>query len=253
MRERLIEGKGNFGSVEGDAPAAMRYTEARLTHLGAILMEDIDKDTVNFVPSYDEKNMEPVVLPAAFPNLLVNGGTGIAVGMATNLAPHNLAEVIDAICAQIDKPDITIAAADDEAHQGPRFPHRLHDHRHRGHQELFRDRPRQREGPRQAPHRDAEGRQGTDHRHGNPLQREPRRAGLAHRGAGQRRRRLTEITDVRDESDESTRVVIELKRDAISQGRHQQALQDDGDGNVLRRQPARHRRAAGRRRSISRS
>src|SRR5271165_6200737 len=107
MRERLIEGKGNFGSVEGDAPAAMRYTEARLTHLGAILMEDIDKDTVDFTPSYDEKNMEPVVLPAAFPNLLVNGGTGIAVGMATNLAPHNLNEVIEGICAQVDNPDIT--------------------------------------------------------------------------------------------------------------------------------------------------
>ena len=108
MRERLIEGKGNFGSVEGDAPAAMRYTEARLTHLGAILMEDIGKDTVDFQTTYDEKNMEPVVLPSAFPNLLVNGGTGIAVGMATNLAPHNLTEVIDGICAQIDKPDITI-------------------------------------------------------------------------------------------------------------------------------------------------
>ena len=109
MRERLIEGKGNFGSVEGDPPAAMRYTEARLTHLGAILMEDINKDTVDYVASYDEKNMEPVVLPAAFPNLLVNGGTGIAVGMATNLVPHNLSEVIDGICAQIDRPDITIA------------------------------------------------------------------------------------------------------------------------------------------------
>ena len=121
MRERLIEGKGNFGSVEGDPPAAMRYTEARLTHLGAILMDDIGKDTVDYVPSYDEKNMEPVVLPAAFPNLLVNGGTGIAVGMATNLAPHNLTEVIDGICAQIDKPEITIAQLTKHI-KGPDFP-----------------------------------------------------------------------------------------------------------------------------------
>src|SRR6266446_8211131 len=93
MRERLVDGQGNFGSVEGDPPAAMRYTEARMTHLGAALMVDMEKDTVDFVPTYDESRTEPTVLPAAFPNLLVNGGTGIAVGMATNMPPHNLAEV----------------------------------------------------------------------------------------------------------------------------------------------------------------
>ena len=108
MREKLVDGKGNFGSVENDPPAAMRYTEARLTHLGAALMQDMDKDTVDFVPNYDERLTEPRVFPAAFPNLLVNGGTGIAVGMATNMAPHNLGEVVDGICAQIDKPEITI-------------------------------------------------------------------------------------------------------------------------------------------------
>ncbi|MGH7976470.1 MAG: DNA gyrase subunit A, partial [Limisphaerales bacterium] len=102
MRERLVDGKGNFGSIEDDPPAAMRYTEARLTHLGAALMEDMEKDTVDFVPNYDERMTEPTVFPAAFPNLIVNGGTGIAVGMATNMAPHNLGEVIDGICAQID-------------------------------------------------------------------------------------------------------------------------------------------------------
>src|SRR2546423_11712013 len=95
MRERLVDGQGNFGSVEGDPPAAMRYTEARMTHLGAALMVDMDKDTVDFVPNYDETRTEPTVFPAAFPNLLVNGGTGIAVGMATNMPPHNLVEVID--------------------------------------------------------------------------------------------------------------------------------------------------------------
>ena len=83
MREMLIEGQGNFGSVEGDPPASMRYTEARLRHLGAALMVDMEKDTVDFVPNYDESRTEPTVFPAAFPNLLVNGGTGIAVGMAT--------------------------------------------------------------------------------------------------------------------------------------------------------------------------
>src|SRR5256714_706921 len=107
MRERLVDGQGNFGSVEGDPPASMRYTEARLAPLGAVLMEDMDNHTVDFVPTYDESRMEPTVLPSAFPNLLVNGGTGIAVGMATNMPPHNLGEVIDGICAQIDSPNIT--------------------------------------------------------------------------------------------------------------------------------------------------
>src|SRR5712664_1070144 len=108
MRERLVDGQGNFGSVEGDAPASMRYTEARMTHLGALLMEDMEKDTVDFVPNYDETRTEPTVFPSAFPNLIVNGGTGIAVGMATNMAPHNLGEVIDGITAQIDNPNITV-------------------------------------------------------------------------------------------------------------------------------------------------
>ncbi|MGA7273627.1 MAG: DNA gyrase subunit A, partial [Candidatus Udaeobacter sp.] len=108
MRERLVDGQGNFGSIEGDPPAAMRYTEARMTHLGAALMTDMEKDTVDFVPHYDETRTEPTVFPAAFPNLLVNGGTGIAVGMATNIPPHNLAEIIDGICAQIDNSDITL-------------------------------------------------------------------------------------------------------------------------------------------------
>jgi len=121
MRERLVDGKGNFGSVEDDPPAAMRYTEARLTHLGAALMQDMDKDTVDFVPNYDERMTEPTVFPSAFPNLLVNGGTGIAVGMATNMAPHNLGEIIDGICAQIDHPAITIPELMKHV-KGPDFP-----------------------------------------------------------------------------------------------------------------------------------
>src|ERR1700739_3435956 len=107
MREKLVDGKGNFGSVENDPPAAMRYTEARMTHLGAALMVDMDKDTVDFVPNYEETRTETTFLHAAFPNLLVNGGTGIAVGMATNMPPHNLGEVINGIIAQIDNPNIT--------------------------------------------------------------------------------------------------------------------------------------------------
>src|SRR5438093_1085510 len=121
MREPLVDGQGNFGSVEGDPPAAMRYTEARMTHLGAALMTDMEKDTVDFVPNYDETRTEPTVFPAAFPNLLVNGGTGIAVGMATNIPPHNLAEVIDGICAQIDDPDITLDELTKHV-KGPDFP-----------------------------------------------------------------------------------------------------------------------------------
>ncbi|MBI5799620.1 MAG: DNA gyrase subunit A [Verrucomicrobia bacterium] len=121
MREKLVDGKGNFGSVEADPPAAMRYTEARLTHLGAALMQDMDRDTVDFVPNYDERMTEPTVFPAAFPNLLVNGGTGIAVGMATNMPPHNLGEIVDGICAQIDDPAITIAGLM-KFIKGPDFP-----------------------------------------------------------------------------------------------------------------------------------
>jgi len=121
MRDRLIDSQGNFGSVEGDPPAAMRYTEARLTHLGAMLMDDMEKDTVDFVPNYDETRTEPRVFPAAFPNLLVNGGTGIAVGMATNMPPHNLGEVIEGVCAQIDNPGITIPELM-KFIKGPDFP-----------------------------------------------------------------------------------------------------------------------------------
>jgi DNA gyrase subunit A len=215
MRERLIEGKGNFGSVEGDAPAAMRYTEARLTHLGAILMDDIDKDTVNFQTTYDEKNMEPVVLPAAFPNLLVNGGTGIAVGMATNLAPHNLTEVIDGICAQIDKPDITIAELTKKYIKGPDFPtgctligmEGIKSYMETGRGSVKVRAKLHTESPKG----------GKDQIIVTEIPFNVNRAELVSRIAALvNEKELTEVTDVRDESDESTRVVIELKRDAIA-------------------------------------
>ncbi len=108
MREMLVDGQGNFGSVDGDPPAAMRYTESRLTKIALHLLDDIDRDTVNFQDNYDGSSREPVVLPAKFPNLLVNGAGGIAVGMATNIPPHNLGEVIDACVALIDNPALTI-------------------------------------------------------------------------------------------------------------------------------------------------
>ncbi len=215
MRERLIDGQGNFGSVEGDPPAAMRYTEARLTHLGALLMEDMDKDTVNFVPNYDERSTEPTVLPAAWPNLLVNGGTGIAVGMATNIPPHNLSEVIDGVCAQIDNPDITVDELAVHV-KGPDFPTgcmicgiggiRLYFETGRGSVKV-------------------RGRAGVEELKGGREQiiiteipYNVNRATLVERVAqlvNDKTPGLTEISAIRDESDENTRVVIELKRDAL--------------------------------------
>ncbi|MFI5104132.1 MAG: DNA gyrase subunit A, partial [Terriglobales bacterium] len=104
LRYPLVDGQGNFGSVDGDPPAAMRYTEARLTRLAGALMEDIDKETVDFVPNYDDTTVEPSVLPTRIPNLLVNGSNGIAVGMATNIPPHNLTEIVNAAILLINEP-----------------------------------------------------------------------------------------------------------------------------------------------------
>ncbi|MES2859156.1 MAG: DNA gyrase subunit A [Pseudomonadota bacterium] len=121
LRYLLVDGQGNFGSVDGDSAAAMRYTEARMSRLTHELMADIDKDTVDFQPNYDEKEQEPTVMPTRFPNLLVNGSAGIAVGMATNIPPHNLSEVIDALIAMIDNPDIDIDGLMEHI-PGPDFP-----------------------------------------------------------------------------------------------------------------------------------
>jgi DNA gyrase subunit A len=108
LRYPLVDGQGNFGSVDGDSPAAMRYTEARLKRISEDLLGDIQKNTVDFVPNYDDSTTEPSVLPARLPNLLLNGASGIAVGMATNMAPHNLTEVANGIVAYIDNNEITI-------------------------------------------------------------------------------------------------------------------------------------------------
>src|ERR1700759_3462941 len=212
MRDTLIEGQGNFGSMDGDPPASMRYTEARLTHLGAILMEDMEKDTVNFVPNYDETTTEPVVFPAAFPNLLVNGGTGIAVGMATNMPPHNLGEIIDGICAQVAYPEIALEELMKHV-KGPDFPTgcailglsgiKQYLETGRGSMKV-------------------RGKAGVEELKGGREQiviteipYNVNRATLVERIAALVNDKvLTDITAIRDESDENTRVVIELKRDA---------------------------------------
>ncbi len=121
LRDPLVDGQGNFGSIDGDSPAAMRYTESRMAKLAHYILDDIDKDTVNFKANYDGNEMEPVVLPAKFPNLLVNGAGGIAVGMATNIPTHNLGEVLDACCAYLDNHDLTPEQLLEIVH-GPDFP-----------------------------------------------------------------------------------------------------------------------------------
>ena len=121
MRYMLVDGHGNFGSVDGDPPAAYRYTEARMSKISMDMLTDIDKNTVDFIPNYDDRLKEPVVLPSRFPNLLVNGSSGIAVGMATNIPPHNLGETIDAVCMLIDNPNAEVAELM-ECIPGPDFP-----------------------------------------------------------------------------------------------------------------------------------
>jgi len=212
MRETLVDGQGNFGSVEGDPPAAMRYTEARMTHLGAALMTDMEKDTVDFVPNYDETRTEPTVFPSAFPNLLVNGGTGIAVGMATNIPPHNLSEVIDGIWAQIDNPDITLDELMKHV-KGPDFPTGCAICGASGIKQYL-------ETGRGS--MKVRGKAGVEELKGGKEQivvteipYNVNRATLVERVAELVNGKvLTDITAVRDESDENTRVVIELKRDA---------------------------------------
>ncbi|MCG8599830.1 MAG: DNA gyrase subunit A [Verrucomicrobiales bacterium] len=215
MRDILVDGQGNFGSVEGDPPAAMRYTEARLTHLGHVLMADMEKGTVDFVNNYDETQQEPVVFPAAFPNLLVNGGTGIAVGMATNIPPHNLGEVVDGICATIDDPDISIEQLLGHI-KGPDFPtgctilgnRGIYDYATTGRGSI-------KVRGRATIEEDAKGREQIII---TEIPFAVNRAKLVERIAELANQKiLPEISAVRDESDENTRVVVDLKRDSRSQ------------------------------------
>jgi DNA gyrase subunit A len=215
MREMLIDGQGNFGSVEGDSAASMRYTEARLHPLGLAMMDDLDKDTVDMVPNYDGSQTEPSVLPSAFPNFLVNGSTGIAVGMATNLASHNLGEVVEAICAQIDNPEITLPELMQHM-QGPDFPVACEIRGIRGIEEYFRTgRGSMRMRGKMEIEENAAGRSHIIIR-GVPYG--VNRAVLQERIAELVNEKiLTGISGMRDLSAEDTCIEIELKRDARPQ------------------------------------
>ncbi|MGD8358998.1 MAG: DNA gyrase subunit A, partial [Lysobacterales bacterium] len=215
MRYMLVDGQGNFGSVDGDAPAAMRYTEVRMSRLAHELLSDLDKETVDFIPNYDETEKEPQVLPTRVPNLLVNGSAGIAVGMATNIPPHNLVEVIDATVALIDDPDLSI---DDLMHflPGPDFPtagiingaQGIHDAYHTGRGRIYVRARAEIETD------ESSGRQAIIV---NELPYQVNKARLLEKIAELvKEKKIEGITELRDESDkDGMRVVIELRRGEV--------------------------------------
>ena len=217
LRYPLIQGQGNFGSVDGDPPAAMRYTEVRIARLGGELLADIEKETVDFIPNYDGSLQEPVILPARFPNLLVNGSSGIAVGMATNIPPHNLNEVIDATIAAIHNPEISV----EEIIQmlpGPDFPTAGFILGRGGIREAYESG----RGTLQLRARALIERQKRTERESIVVTEIPyqvNKAKLLEKIAELvQEKRIEGISDLRDESDrEGMRIVIELKRDAIAQ------------------------------------
>jgi DNA gyrase subunit A len=237
MRLPLIDGQGNFGSMDGDPPAAYRYTEARLARVADTLLDDLDKDTVEFQPNYDDTEQEPKVLPAGFPNLLVNGGSGIAVGMATNIPPHNLGEVIDACCAYLDNPAITI----DELMQyvpAPDFPTGGIIMGRAGTHAAYRT-GRGAVVMRGKTHVE-EIRKDRDAIVFTELPYQVNKAKLVERIAETVREKLIDgISDLRDESDrDGLRVVVELKRDAepdivLNQLHRHTALQTSFGVNML--------------------
>ena len=209
----LLDGQGNFGSMDGDQPAAMRYTEVRMAKPAAYLLADIDKETVDFQPNYDGKDLEPTVLPARFPNMLVNGAGGIAVGMATNIPPHNLGEVIDATLALIENPDLTVAELM-EYIPAPDFPTGGDHPRPRRRAQGLPRGPRLGDPARQDPHRGGARRPLAIIASEIPYQ--VNKATLVERIAELARdRKIEGIAHVQDESDRfGVRVVIELRRDA---------------------------------------
>jgi DNA gyrase subunit A len=212
MRYPLVDGQGNFGSVDGDPPAAMRYTEVRLARVAQEMLRDIDKETVDFVPNYDESTREPLVLPTVLPNLLVNGSSGIAVGMATNIPPHNLGEVVDAVVAQLERPDITI----DELMQhvpGPDFPTAGYIHGRQGILDAYRTGRGLLQIRAKASVEKARG--GRENIVVTELPYQVNKAKLVERIAELvRERKIEGLSDLRDESDrEGMRIVLELKKD----------------------------------------
>src|SRR3954466_12069058 len=217
MREMLVDGQGNFGSVDDDPAAAMRYTEARLSRIAVEMLRDLDMDTVDFAPNYDGSPTEPLVLPARFPNLLVNGSSGIAVGMATNIPPHNLREAIDAVIAYIEDSDIEVPALMQHL-KGPDFPTGGIILGYSGIKEAYetgRGRVRVRAKARVEPLR--QGKEAIVVTEMPFMVKKGGDGGLIQKIADLvRDKRISEISDLRDESDRrGMRLVIELKRDAI--------------------------------------
>ncbi len=243
MRYPLVDGQGNFGSLDGDNPAAMRYTEVRLMKLAEeMLREDIDKETVDWVPNYDGSEIEPMVLPARVPNLLVNGATGIAVGMATNIPPHNLREVVDALLMLIENPDVLVKDLMTVI-PGPDFPTAGFIHGLEGIRSAYTTG----RGIIQLRARAViETNERTDRQAIiiNEIPYQVNKARLIERIAELiREKKIEGISDLRDESDrEGIRIVIEVKRDAIGGDPPQLALQDDPDADHLRHHPAGDRR-----------
>ena len=215
LRYPLVDGQGNFGSVDGDGAAAMRYTEARLTAISDELLADIDKNTVEFIPNYDASSEEPRVLPARLPNLLLNGSTGIAVGMATNIPPHNLNELCDAITLLDRQPRRHDRGPDGGRHR-PGLPDRRHDPRPRRDQVRLCHRARPHRGPRQGLRRGIS-RAAAATRSSSPScpTRSTRPPCWSESPSMVREGKLDGISDLRDESDRTgMRAIIELKRDA---------------------------------------
>jgi DNA gyrase subunit A len=217
MRYPLVDGQGNFGSIDDDPPAAMRYTEARLAKLATEMMRDIDADTVDFTPNYDESRQEPLILPSRFPNLLVNGSSGIAVGMATNIPPHNLREVSDAVVAFIDDPDIELATLMQHV-KGPDFPTGGIILGRQGIKEAYetgRGRVVMRARAHVEPLRG--GKEAIIVTELPFMVKKGGKGGLIDKIADLvRDKKISEISDLRDETDRTgMRIVIELKRDAM--------------------------------------
>ena len=212
MRYLLVDGQGNFGSVDGDAPAAMRYTEVRMARIAHALLDDLDKETVGFTPNYDNSEREPTVLPARFPNLLVNGSAGIAVGMATNIPPHNLREIIEACLTLIENPEVSIGALM-ELVPGPDFPtaalingvRGIHEAYHTGRGRIYL---------RARAQIETDGATGRQTIIVTELPYQVNKARMLERIAELvKERKIEGITELRDESDkDGLRVVIELRR-----------------------------------------
>jgi DNA gyrase subunit A len=215
MRYPLVDGQGNFGSIDGDAAAAMRYTEVRMAKLAHEMLADIEKDTVDFGPNYDGQQKEPLVLPCRFPNLLVNGSSGIAVGMATNIPPHNMGEVVDAIIAQVEDPEIAIDGLMQHI-KGPDFPTAGYILGREGIVQAYRTgrgiitmraRATVEEG----------GKRGKDHIVITEIPYQINKTRLIEQIAGLvNEKKIDGVTDIRDESDrDGIRVVLDLRRDAV--------------------------------------